>query len=251
MYYFRPMEILCVIPARFDSQRFPGKPIYPIAGRPMIEWVYEAALKSEAFSEIIVATDDRRIFKVVKSFGGAAQLTSKQHSSGTDRLLEIRDSNRSFDAYVNLQGDEPLMDPVYLSTFVQQLGTLDSGSILTPVSSATKEEVSDPNVVKVISNAEDRACYFSRSAIPHERGDLATENIFLKHIGLYGFTLAALDRIKTLPPHPIEMAEKLEQLRWLLNDLPIYVHKTNYESMGVDTKEQAILVEKTLNDRRY
>ena len=246
MYYFSPMKILCVIPARFGSQRFPGKPIFPIAGRPMIEWVYEAAQKSEAFSEIIVATDDQRIFEVVERFGGKAQFTSKNHPSGTDRLLEVRDQNTPFDAYVNLQGDEPLMDPIYLSEFAKRLGTLESGSILTPVGSATRKEVSDPNVVKVIADVDHRACYFSRSPIPYLRDDDGAEEVFLKHIGLYGFTLGALDKIKTLAPHPIEKAEKLEQLRWLLNGIPIYVHKTNYESMGVDTKAQALQVEKIL-----
>jgi len=146
------MKILCVIPARFASERFPGKPLFPIAGRSMIEWVYDSAVESQSFSEVIVATDDKRIVDEVQGFGGKAQMTSTLHPTGTDRLLEVMELNPDYDAYFNLQGDEPLMDPQLLREMVRKIEVLPEGSILTPVHSAKKEDLKNPNIVKVITD---------------------------------------------------------------------------------------------------
>jgi len=240
------MKILCVIPARFGSERFPGKPLFPLAGRPMIEWVHGAAQKSESFEEIIVATDDQRIADEVYRFGGQAMMTSVDHPTGTDRLLEVMDHRPGFDAFVNLQGDEPLMDPKLLREMVLLMKDLPAESVLTPVHVATKAELENPNVVKVVKDIHQRACYFSRAPIPYQRGEEVPSSALFKHIGLYAFSLSALQKIRKLRPHPIEQMERLEQLRWLLNGIPIYIHETKYQSQGVDTREQASEVERLL-----
>ena len=243
------MKILCVIPARFASERFPGKPLFPIAGRSMIEWVYDSAVESQSFSEVIVATDDKRIVDEVQGFGGKAQMTSTLHPTGTDRLLEVMELNPDYDAYFNLQGDEPLMDPQLLREMVRIIEVLPEGSILTPVHSAKKEDLKNPNIVKVITDLNGKACYFSRAPIPYQRGEPSTETVLFKHIGLYGFKLSALRSIKKMSPHPVEQMERLEQLRWLLNGLPIFIHETNYQAIGVDTHEQAMAVEKIIQSK--
>ncbi len=243
------MKILCVIPARYGSERFPGKPLFPIAGRSMIEWVYDSAVESQSFSEVIVATDDERIVDEVHGFGGKAQMTSTFHPTGTDRLLEVMESHPDYDAYFNLQGDEPLMDPKLLREMVRRIEDLPDGSVITPVHSAEFEDLQNPNIVKVIADLNGKACYFSRAPIPYQRAEASTETVLFKHIGLYGFTLSALRSIKEMTPHPVEQMERLEQLRWLLNGLPIFIHQTNYQAIGVDTHEQAIAVEKIIKGK--
>lgn len=243
------MKILCVIPARYGSERFPGKPLFQIAGRPMIQWVYESAIKSQSFEEVIVATDDDRIVDAVTEFGGKAQMTSASHLTGTDRLLEVMGIHPGYDAYFNLQGDEPLMDPQLLRDMVTNIENLPEGGVLTPVHLAEVEDLLNPNAVKVIADLNGKACYFSRAAIPYQRGEPSVEATLYKHIGLYGFTVSALKEIKKMTPHPVEQMERLEQLRWLLNGLPIYVHQTNYQAVGVDTLEQAQAVEQILRGK--
>ncbi len=241
------MKTLCVIPARFGSQRFPGKPLFPLAGHPMIEWVHRAASESGAFAEVVIATDDQRIVEAVEEFGGRAIMTSEDHPSGTDRVIEVAQKMPRFDSYVNLQGDEPLMPPELLRSFVAQLERGRQDQILTAATNISADEMQDFNVVKLVFDTAGKACFFSRAAIPHSRsGDFAPELCF-KHIGLYGFTHAALQSIAELQPHPIEKLESLEQLRWLLNGLPIYVHLCEYEAHGIDTLQQALAVEKLLN----
>jgi len=243
------MKTLCVIPARFGSQRFPGKPLHYMLGRTMIEWVYKAAFESKAFDELVIATDDNRISEAVKAFGGEVMMTSDAHESGTDRLIEVIQKHSQFDFYFNLQGDEPLMDPDLLRQMVKKILTLPQGSILTPVHRANQQDLKNPNVVKVVFDGQNRACYFSRAPIPFQRGSSSAPDEIYKHIGLYGFSKSVLEKIQHIPPHPVEQMERLEQLRWLLNGLPIYVYETRYQSLGVDTLEQARQVEKLLEKR--
>jgi 3-deoxy-manno-octulosonate cytidylyltransferase (CMP-KDO synthetase) len=212
----------------------------------MIQWVYESAIRSQSFKEVIVATDDDRIVDTVTDFGGKALMTSTSHLTGTDRLLEVVEFHPEYDAYFNLQGDEPLMDPQLLRDMVTNIEDLPEGGVLTPVHLAEVEDLLNPNVVKVIADLNGKACYFSRAAIPYQRGEPSVEATLYKHIGLYGFTISALKEIKKMTPHPVEQMERLEQLRWLLNGLPIYVHQTNYQAIGVDTLEQAQAVEQIL-----
>jgi 3-deoxy-manno-octulosonate cytidylyltransferase (CMP-KDO synthetase) len=213
----------------------------------MVQWVFRAATESGAFSEVVIATDDSRIASVVKDFGGRVVMTDVDHPSGTDRVIEVAQQMPQFDAYVNLQGDEPLVPTELLRSFVSQLERGRQDQILTAATDIAAEEMNDFNVVKLVFDTAGRACYFSRSAIPHSRSGEFSPELCFKHIGLYGFTQSALRSIAELQPHPIEKLESLEQLRWLLNGLPIYVHLCEYEAHGIDTLEQALAVEKLLD----
>jgi 3-deoxy-manno-octulosonate cytidylyltransferase (CMP-KDO synthetase) len=237
-------EFLGIIPARYASTRFPGKPLALLGEKPMIQWVYERA--SSLFKHLLVATDDQRIHDAVEGFGGKVQMTSSFHKSGTDRCAEAaglyeKQTGLNFSHVVNIQGDEPLIRQEQLQTLVdcfQSPGT----TIATLISQMDKsEELQNPNVVKVVVDQSFRALYFSRAPIPFIRNrETAGEIkhiIFYKHIGLYAFRRDVLDRLVQLSPSDLEIVESLEQLRWMDHGFTISTAVTSFPSLGVDTPE--------------
>ena len=229
------MNILGVIPARYASTRFPGKPLAIINGKSMIERVYLQAKKTIHITKLVVATDDQRIYDHVIAFGGDACMTSDTHPSGTDRCGEVLEKSIGFDAVVNIQGDEPCINPAQIDSVAL---ALKEGA---PIATLCKliedeEEKTSPNVVKVVKSLSGKALYFSRAKIPFNRENTSEINYY-KHIGLYGYSKESLDIIIKLPKSTLENSELLEQLRWLENDLDIKVLETSYNSIGVDSPE--------------
>ena len=243
------MNILGIIPARFASTRFPGKPLHAIDGKPLIQHVVERCRLAKSLSEIIVATDDQRIADVARKFC-RVEMTSDRHPSGTDRIAEVV-RRRECDAAVNIQGDEPLIDPAVVDAVAQALADSQMSTAATPVRDAA--EYDNPNVVKVVVNAAGRALYFSRRTIPFVR-DAASRPIaeqlaafpFLKHLGIYGYRRESLLKLVKFPISPLEAAEKLEQLRALDNGIEIAVVRVEYDSIGVDVPGDVERVEKLL-----
>lgn len=235
------MRILGVIPARYQSSRFPGKPLIDIAGKSMIERVYGQCLKSSSLSKVIVATDDQRIADHVSSFGGNVAMTSSKHQSGTDRCAEVANNYPEFDILINIQGDEPMIDPKQIDLLCNCF--LDSNtSIATLVKKiSTNEELFNENTPKVILSKNKEAILFSRTAIPFLRGKERETWIehytFYKHIGIYGFRTETLKELTKLPLSGLETAEALEQLRWIENGYRVHVAITNTESQAIDTPE--------------
>ncbi|MBN1578235.1 MAG: 3-deoxy-manno-octulosonate cytidylyltransferase [Chitinispirillaceae bacterium] len=225
--------VLFVIPARFGSTRLPGKPLKEIGGVALIVHVYKNAMASRAFDEICVATDDERIADVVRGAGGRAEMTARDHVSGTDRVFEAA---RRFPCthVVNLQGDEPRIPGDLLRAFSTALKQIDDNYLLTVVSHATIEEKKDPDVVKAVIDHRNEALYFSRAPIPFEREDGAP---CYKHTGIYGFTLEGLKRFCTFREGALEHAERLEQLRALENGMRIRCLVYDFDSFGIDTPE--------------
>jgi 3-deoxy-manno-octulosonate cytidylyltransferase (CMP-KDO synthetase) len=240
-----------LITARYASTRFPGKPLALIAGKPLIQHVVERCQKAKSLSEVIVATDDTRIWEVAQDFC-RAEITSPEHPSGTDRLAEVVQRCKC-DAAVNIQGDEPLIDPTVIDAVAKALDDTELSTAATPIRAV--EEYDNPNVVKVVVNAAGRALYFSRRTIPFVRdaangspaGQLAAFP-FLKHIGIYGYRREALLRLVKFPVSPLEQAEKLEQLRALENGMAMAVVRVAYDSVGVDAPADVERVEKLLRD---
>lgn len=238
-------KALGVIPARYASTRFPGKALAEIAGKPLIQWVWEAASRS-SLDQLIIATDDDRILTKVNSFGAKALLTSAHHPSGTDRVAEAA---QSFDhpIIINIQGDEPLLEPTMIDALIE---TLQEPSIPMATLARRETQIEDffnPNVVKVAVNVQGFALYFSRLPIPHSSRSLF--DFFWQHIGIYGYQRDFLFRFVQLPPSSLEKKEKLEQLRALENGFPIKVISTTVKTLSVDTPEDIIKVEKILKDR--
>jgi len=239
------LSFVAIIPARYASTRFPGKPLADIKGRSMIQRVYEQTVK--AIDDVFVATDDKRIFDVVEKFGGRVVMTSESHLSGTDRCAEAvataeKESGRSFDAVLNVQGDEPFIDPQQLE-LIKSCFTADKDTqIATLVKEInTQEDMFNPNRPKVVLDHNYRALYFSRTPIPYVRAEKTNNWVhahrFYMHIGLYGFRKEILYALTKLPQSSLELAESLEQLRWIQNGYGITVRITEYESFGVDTPE--------------
>ncbi len=251
------LSILVVIPARFASTRFPGKPLAPIADHRMIEWVYRRASRSRLVDAVCVATDDRRIQEAVRAFGGEVMRTSPRHRSGTDRIAEVARRVRH-SLIVNVQGDEPLIDPRAIDTairgFLKFRTRCPVGTLKAPIRRV--KEIADPNVVKVVTDARDEAIYFSRHAIPYLRNaeQRATPaerpRIFFKHLGLYVYTRDFLLKWPRLQVGPLEKAEALEQLRVLENGYRIKVLKTSYSSPSVDTPQDVAVVEDEIVRRK-
>jgi 3-deoxy-manno-octulosonate cytidylyltransferase (CMP-KDO synthetase) len=243
------VKIIGIIPARYDSSRFPGKPLALIAGKPLVQHVIERCQMAKSLSEVIVATDDTRIWEVAQHFC-RAEMTAVNHASGTDRIAEVA-RQCACDAVLNIQGDEPLIDPAVIDAVAAGLQREEMSTAATPLTDLT--EYDNPNVVKVVVNAAGRALYFSRRTIPFVRDPAsATETLaafpFLKHLGIYGYRKAALLRLVQWPVSPLEAAEKLEQLRALENGLQIAVVKVHYESIGVDVPADVKRVEKLLGE---
>jgi 3-deoxy-manno-octulosonate cytidylyltransferase (CMP-KDO synthetase) len=243
------VNIVGIVPARYASTRFPGKSLAPIAGKPLIQHVVERCQKANALSEVIVATDDSRIADVAKKFC-RVEMTRPDHPSGTDRIAEVA-ARCKCNAVVNIQGDEPLIDPAVIDAVAGALAQSEMSTAATPIKNPV--EYDNPNVVKVVVNAAGSALYFSRRTIPYlreaARGS-ASEQLaafpFLKHLGIYGYRRETLLRLVKFPVSPLENAEKLEQLRALENGIPIAVVKVEYDSVGVDTPEDVVKVEKIL-----
>jgi 3-deoxy-manno-octulosonate cytidylyltransferase (CMP-KDO synthetase) len=230
------MEFHIIIPARFASTRFPGKPLVQIEGKSMIQRVYEQAIKVENIAQVVVATDDEKIYNHVIDFGGKVVMTSDQHQSGTDRCNEAAktlslDNN---DVVINIQGDEPFLNPEQI---IQLMNCFENPSIqiATLVKKIeNKEEISNPNNPKVVFNKDKKALLFSRSTIPFNRNN-NSETTYYKHIGVYAYKVGVLEQISILAPSYLEQTEMLEQLRWLENGFDIYVNITTHESIAVDT----------------
>lgn len=235
-----PSKVLGVIPARFASSRFPGKALATLAGRPLLQHVHERALQSRYLSKVIVATDDERIRDAALSFGAIVRMTRADHLSGTDRVAEAV-SAEECSLVVNIQGDEPLIDPAAIDAAALSLlddQTVPMGTLMKRIE--RPEEILSPHVVKVVRNREGNAIYFSRCPIPHMRDSQAADGTgasYYKHIGLYVYRRDFLMSYSSLPVGPLELAERLEQLRALENGYPIRVVETEYESLGVDTPE--------------
>ena len=246
------MKIIGIVPARYASTRFPGKPLALIAGRPLIQRVVEQCRKAKSLSDVIVATDDARIADAAKAFC-RVEMTRADHPSGSDRIAEVA-ARCLGDAVVNIQGDEPLIDPAVIDAVAGALAQDEMSTAATPIKSPA--EFDNPNVVKVVVSAAGRALYFSRRTIPYLRAAAtrsANEQLaafaFLKHLGIYGYRRETLLRLVKFPVSPLENAEKLEQLRALENGIAIAVVKVDYDSVGVDVPEDVARVERILSYR--
>jgi len=225
-------KIIGVIPARLDSQRLPGKVLLPIGDKAMIHWVYERSRKSPLLNQLVVATDSEKVRQYCATHKIPVMFTL-QHSSGTDRLNEIM-LRTDGDIYVNIQGDEPTIRPDHIDLLLQPILTKQC-EVTTLKVAIDVETAQDPNVVKVVTDNRNRALYFSRFPIPFDR-NAQGKNQFYKHIGLYGYTRSALSLFHNLPQSSLELTEKLEQLRYLENGVPIVVSETQHDTVGVDTE---------------
>ena len=231
------MKILGVIPARYASTRFEGKPLKDINGNTMIEWVYKRAENAD-IDKLVVATDDERIFNNVKNFGGNAVMTSKEHENGTSRIIEVINTPEynDFDFIINIQGDEPLIDIKSINLLADNYRKEKSEIVTLKKEFNKNENIENPNIVKVITDFNDNAVYFSRSAIPYERNSIESFKYY-KHIGIYGYTSKFLNELKSLKEGILEKIESLEQLRFIENGYKIKVLETVSEVIGVDTEE--------------
>jgi 3-deoxy-manno-octulosonate cytidylyltransferase (CMP-KDO synthetase) len=234
-------NIVGIIPSRYASTRFPAKPLVGIAGKTMIQRVYEQSKKATKLSRVIVATDDQRIFDHVKEFGGEVMMTSEQHQTGTDRCAEVLSNLENVDVVINIQGDEPFIDPEQINQ-VASLFVSDEtqiGSLVKKIENS--EDLFSNTVVKVVKSKTDEAIYFSRAAIPFIKSVDSTNWLqhsdYYKHIGIYGYRASVLMSISELPQTELEKSESLEQLRWLENGCRIQLAETEHESNSVDTPE--------------
>jgi len=238
------MKILGIIPARYESSRFPGKPLIDIAGKSMIQRVYEQCQKSTRLHKVIVATDDQRILDHLKTFGAEGVMTSAKHASGTDRCGEVAEKFSEFDILINIQGDEPMIDPLQIDLLCSCFDNMDIHIATLVKKIHTNEELFNQNTPKVILNKKQEAIYFSRSTIPFLKGKKSdvwlTEHTFYKHIGIYAFRSQTLAEINRLPVSSLEIAEGLEQLRWIENGYSIQTEITDKESQAIDTPEDLI-----------
>ena len=251
------LNVWAVVPARYASSRLPGKPLVSLAGKPMIQHVWERVRRAQKVSRVLVATDDERIRRAVTEFGGEAVMTRAEHRSGTERLAEVAASAASSgtEIFVNVQGDEPLIEPAAVDAAVAILledSSVEVATLAVPI--ATVGDVMDPNVVKVVLDFEGNALYFSRAPIPWIRDTASGRAGFgppagsthLKHLGLYVFRRQALLEFPTFPQGELEKLEQLEQLRWLENGYKIRVVETTHDSVSVDVTEDIARVEKLL-----
>jgi 3-deoxy-manno-octulosonate cytidylyltransferase (CMP-KDO synthetase) len=232
------MNIIGIIPARYASTRFPGKPLIDISGKSMIRRVYEQAEQASSLNHIVVATDDERIFEHVLAFGGEAMMTSSTHQSGTDRCAEVVSNKVGFDIAINIQGDEPYIDPKQIDLLAGcfEEATTQIATLVKAIKS--KEELFNNNSPKVILNTNKEAIYFSRATLPFQRGvvpeDWLLHHKYYKHIGIYGYRCGVLKELTSLPVSSLERAESLEQLRWLENGYRIKTAETHFETVAID-----------------
>lgn len=249
------MKVLAVIPARYASTRFPGKPLAKLGGKPIIQWVWESVSRTAGVADAVVATDDERIMEAVERFGGRAMMTSNTHRSGTDRcgevLRKMESAGASYDVVINVQGDEPFTKQSQLQNLADCFADASTqiATLKTEIRSA--EELLSPNNVKVICNAEGRAIYFSRHPIPYlrgvDQGEWLEKQKYFKHVGIYAFRAEVLKKVVGLPQSPLEVSESLEQLRWLENGYAISVRETERANIGIDTPEDLAKAEQLLS----
>ena len=237
----QPLHTVVIIPARYDSSRFPGKPLADLAGRPMVEHVYRRAAAARGVDAVVIATDDERIANAVHRFGGVVRMTSPAHRSGLDRVAEVA-ADLACDVVVNVQGDEPLVEPAMITEAVDALNADETVQISTLRRRVEHSaEYLSPHVVKVVTDMEDNALYFSRAPIPFRREDETSgsggRQAIYKHIGLYAYKRSFLLKIASLPRTALEISESLEQLRALEHGFRIRAVLTTYDSIGVDTPE--------------
>lgn len=239
------MKAIAVIPARLASTRLPRKMLREISGKPLVGLVYEGVRSSPIVEEVIIATDSEEIMTVCRQHKWNVQMTSSSHRSGTERVHEISGNNAA-DVYINVQGDEPLVRAEQIASLLEVMRNVeaDVGTLMTP---AAAVDIQNPNAVKVVADRSGRALYFSRATIPFDRD--RTGPRYFKHLGLYAYRKAALDRFVKLPESELEKSERLEQLRFLENGIPIYVGETPYDSIGVDTEEDFERVARLLESR--
>jgi len=237
-----PMRIVAVIPARLASTRLPRKMLREIGGQTLIGRVYCAVKSSPVLDDVIIATDSDEIIEVCQQNGWKARMTSSTHRSGTERVHEVSQSIAA-DVYLNVQGDEPLTRPEHIDA-LSKLMRNPSIQVGTLMTAAAPVDVNNPGAVKVVGDLAGRALYFSRATIPHDRdGGISS---YFKHLGFYAYRKAALDRFVTLPESSLERSERLEQLRFLENGIPIHLAQTSYDTVGVDTEEDLLRVEEIL-----
>jgi len=239
------MKIIGIIPARYASTRFPGKPLADIKGKSMIRRVYEQAVKAPSLNQVIVATDDQRIYEHVTSWGGKVIMTSPNHTSGTDRCKEVLEHQKNhFDVVVNIQGDEPYIDPSQIESLINSFENKETQIASLAKKISSEEELFNPNSVKVVIGENEQALYFSRAAIPFLRGvekkDYLSHTDFYKHLGLYAYRADVLVEISHLAVAKLEKAESLEQLRWLSAGYKIHMQFTTIEGLSVDTPEDLL-----------
>jgi len=238
------MNVIAIIPARYASTRFPAKALALLRGKPIIQHVYERVAASKQFNKIAVATDHPAIMDAVQAFGGKAIMTSSKHQSGSDRIAEAAKHFPGAELILNVQGDEPLIDPNSLAELIKVFendNTIQMASLMTPISDPAM--LSNPNIVKVVTDVSGNALYFSRSCIPFNRdGDESID--YFRHIGVYAYKTETLFQFVALPQSTLEKAEKLEQLRALENGISIRMVNTNYQGIGIDTPEDLALMEK-------
>lgn len=244
-------KVVVVIPSRYGSTRLPGKPLVSLAGKPMVQHVYERAKRAQTVHRVLVATDDQRIVDAVKSFGGEACMTRTDHRTGTERIAEVA-AREPGDVFVNVQGDEPLIDPAAIDTAVGALleePAAQISTVATPVRHAG--DIMDPNVVKAVLDFDGNALYFSRAPIPWVRDSQQKIHVnYWKHLGLYVFERNALLEYPTLPQGELEKIEQLEQLRWLENGWKIRVAEVAHDAVSVDVPEDVTRVERMLQEEK-
>lgn len=227
------MKFIAIIPARLQSQRLPRKMLREIGGKPLAVWVYQAVRQSQLLHDVIIATDSQEILEACRKHSCNARMTSAKHRSGTERVHEVSQLLDA-DVYINVQGDEPMIRAAHIDALVGLMknASVPVGTLMTP---ASPEDISSPNAVKVVTDRDGRALYFSRSTIPYDRD--GSNPRYFKHLGIYAYRKPVLDKFVSLPESALERAERLEQLRFLENGIPIFVAETPYDSIGVDTEE--------------
>lgn len=239
------MKVLAVIPARFASTRFPGKPLAQLGGKPIIQWVWECVAQMPALADAVVATDDERIADAVRQFGGQAMMTSTSHRSGTDRcgevLQKMEAQGKQYDVVINVQGDEPFTKHSQLQSLIDCFAVAETQIATLKTAIRSQEELLSPNNVKVICNAQGKAVYFSRQPIPYLRSVEVDKWLdcqkYYKHVGIYAFRAEVLKQVVKLEASPLEVSESLEQLRWLENGYAIGVRETEQANIGIDTPD--------------
>ena len=242
------LKTIAVIPARMSSTRFPGKVLANLGGKPIIQWVWERTVRSRA-SRVLIATDSEEVIRAAKSFGANAVMTRPDHPSGSDRIREAA-LNIDYDVIINVQGDEPFMEPDVINSLINVMNGADSPEMATVVVPCKRGEIaSNPNLPKVVLTADDYALYFSRSEIPFLRVG-GTDMPLYRHWGIYAYRRATLDRFVSLPESALEKCEKLEQLRALENGIRIKVVKTAFQSIGIDTPEDLARAEEYIREHR-
>lgn len=243
------MNILCVIPARYASTRLPGKPLADIAGKPMIQHVYERTCRAEAPSTVLVATDSQLVYDAVQAFGGKVLLTSPDHPTGTDRLAEVAGVFTDTELIINVQGDEPLIEPAVIDLLAAAFLEHPELQMATLMTVMPQDEYDNPAAVKVVTDRQGYALYFSRSLLPYPR-TLQADGVVYKHIGIYAYRRDFLLTYAKLEPTPLERTESLEQLRALEHGYRIKVLETSFQSIGVDTPEDLERVNEIMKQKQ-